>query len=46
MTNDELWDIVITGTLKKDPMAASCFVSQYGLTAGHAYSILEGICLT
>jgi len=46
MTDDELWEIVLSGTKNKDPMAAACQVSHYGLIAGHAYGILEGICLT
>lgn len=46
MTNDELWEIVRSGTVRRDPMAAACQVSHYGLIAGHAYGILEGICLT
>lgn len=45
MTDDELWEIVRSGTLRRDPMVAACHVSDHGLVAGHAYSILEGICL-
>ena len=46
MTDDSLWDIVINGTERQDPMAAACRVSHHNLVAGHAYGILKGMCLT
>jgi len=46
MTDDELWNIVIEGAKAKNPMAAACNVSHYNMVAGHAYGILDGLCLT
>jgi len=46
LTDDELWKIVTEDTKRKNPMAAACQVSHHNLAAGHAYGILEGLCLT
>jgi len=46
MTDDDLWRIVTEGSKRKNPMAAACQVSHHNLVAGHAYGILDGLCLT
>jgi hypothetical protein len=45
MTDDDLWNIVLEGTKRQNPMAAACQVSHHNLIGGHAYGILKGLCL-
>jgi len=46
MTDDELWNLVEEGARAKNPMAAACMVSHYNMVPGHAYGILDTLCLT
>jgi hypothetical protein len=40
-TDQEMWDNVKDWDSRKFVMAAGTSVSQYGLTAGHAYSLIS-----
>lgn len=39
--NDDLWQVLLTASKNQWPMGASTQVANFGLAAGHAYSVLE-----
>jgi hypothetical protein len=46
LTDDELWNMVLDSTHKRNPMGAACYVSHHNIVSGHAYGVLKGLCLT